>query len=611
MKRFALVPALAFTAAFQFPLRAQEQQALGESVYQSTCATCHEGNVAARIPTRSSLSEMTARGILSALEEGKMRVHGEALTAQQRRVVAEFLAGESLGEDVVSRAVLCAVPESEMRSPPVHWSGWGGNLRGTGFQPAERAGVSPDDVPQLELLWAYGFPNANEMRSKPAVLGDRLIIGSQSGDVVALGIRNGCEHWRFSADATIRSGVIIGDGANGQPVAFFADMQTNVYAVNALSGELIWKTRAGHHERAMNTGTLAYHDGRLYVPISSLEVVFASNPSYPCCTSSGALAALDAETGEELWYHRVIQEEATQVGEREDGAPLFAPSGAPVWSSPTIDVSRGVVYVGTGENYTRPASSTSDAVLAIDLETGELVWKFQALAEDAYNLGCPPRQTPGNCPDPMGPDLDFGMAPMIATLPGGGEILIAGQKSGIVWGLDPEDGRVIWNTRVGKGTALGGIHWGMAVDSRYAYAANADNELAVLVDVNPEREFTPGMYALDLATGKVAWSVPAPDCGERNRCVPANSAQPTVIPGVVFAGALDGHLRAYSTDDGSILWDFDTVRDFDTVNGIPGRGGSLDIAGPVIAHGIVFVNSGYGQFNQIPGNVLLAFGVRR
>ena len=526
--------------------------------------------------------------------------------------LAEWLTGQRLADTVTSRAPRCATSESGMSPRNILWSGWGGNLRGTSFQSLERAGITAQDVSRLEVRWAFGFPDATEMRSTPAVLGDRLIVGSQSGDVVSLGIRNGCEHWRFRADAGIRSGVVVGEGVEGKMLAFFADLQTNVYAVDAENGDLIWKSRAGHHQQAMNTGTPALHNGRLYVPISSLEIALSQNPAYPCCTSSGAVAAIDARTGAELWYHRVIADAAERVGETASGGPIFAPSGAPVWSSPTIDAGRGVLYIGTGENYTRPTSPASDAILALDLETGATVWAFQALAGDAYNMGCTRRRSLGNCPDPMGPDLDFGMAPILATLPGGGEILVAGQKSGVVWGLDPDGGRVVWNTKVGAGGALGGIHWGMAIDERFAYAANADNRLGVPINEDPSRPLTPGVYALDLGSGDVAWSVPTPDvCEGRRRCRRANSAQPTVIPGVVFAGTLDGHLRAYSTDDGTVLWDFDTAREFSTVNGVPARGGSMDAAGPVVAQAMVFVNSGYGLFNQMPGNVLLAFAVRR
>jgi polyvinyl alcohol dehydrogenase (cytochrome) len=322
------------------------------------------------------------------------------------------------------------------------------------------------------------------------------------------------------------------------------------------------------------------------------------------------VVALDAATGEEAWYHRVIRERPVAVGANAVGTVLRAPSGAPVWSSPTIDAARGVLYVGTGENYTRPTTTSSDAILALDLATGARRWSFQATAEDAYNLACVAAQDTENCPTPVGPDLDFGMAPILVRAIGGRDILVVGQKSGVVWALDPDrEGAVIWSTRVGKGSALGGVHWGMATEGDKVYAANADRADAVVVDVNPERDPSPGLYALDLGTGDRVWAAPAPreTCEGRTGCFVANSAAPSAIPGVVFAGGLDGHIRAHSSADGSVLWDFDTATEFQAVGGLKGVGGAIDGPGPVIAGGMLFVNSGYGRFGQMPGNVLLAF----
>ena len=338
----------------------------------------------------------------------------------------------------------------------------------------------------------------------------------------------------------------------------------------------------------------------------------AADPRYECCTASGAVAALDAGTGAVLWFHRVIPGDPQESGKNEIGTRLWAPSGAPVWSSPTVDAARGRIYAGTGQNYTRPATGTSDAIVALDIETGELAWSFQAMAGDAWNLACQLRPHGRTCPDPPGPDHDFGMSPMLVARPDGKEILVAGQKSGTVWALDPDDdGAVLWSTQVGKGGALGGIHWGMATDGRYAYAPVSDRRV-IYVDVNPDRDPAPGLHALDLMTGEIVWSAPPPDdaCEGKQSCLLANSAGVAAIPGVVFAGGLDGHIRAYAADDGRILWDFDTTDVTETSNGVPGRGGAIDGPGPVIAGGMLFTNSGYSLFRQMPGNLLLAFGLR-
>ena len=303
------------------------------------------------------------------------------------------------------------------------------------------------------------------------------------------------------------------------------------------------------------------------------------------------VASLDAATGDLLWYHRVIPGYPEETGKNGIGTTNWGPSGAAVWSSPTIDSARGLLYAGTGENLTYPVTETGDAILALKLETGELAWSFQGTSEDAFNMACTQPAYRENCPDPPGPDLDFGMAPMLVTRPDGKEILVAGQKSGVVWALDPDDdGALLWSTAVGKGGALGGIHWGMATGGSYAYAPNSDRN-AVIVDVNPKRQLSPGLYALDLMTGEVVWSTPPPEdaCRGKRRCFAANSAAATAIDGVVFAGGLDGVIRAHSTVDGRVIWAFDTTGPVETVGGVPGRGGAIDGPGPVVAGGILFV----------------------
>jgi polyvinyl alcohol dehydrogenase (cytochrome) len=182
-------------------------------------------------------------------------------------------------------------------------------------------------------------------------------------------------------------------------------------------------------------------------------------------------------------------------------------------------------------------------------------------------------------------------------------LIIVGQKSGQGWALDPEKkGAVIWEYRAGRGTALGGIEWGPAVDAQNAYFAVSDFNLP-----NPG-----GLHAVNLATGQRAWLTPAPApicTAQGPGCSGVQSAAITVIPGIVFSGAMDGGLRAYSTTDGSIVWTFDANKEFPTVNGVKGNGASFGGAGPSVAGGMLFVGSGYGSLAGRAGNVLLAFGV--
>lgn len=582
-------------------------------LFEERCAECHSGAQSGRTPSRFALSGLTPRAIVAALTTGVMRAEGEDLSDEQRVRVAELLTGRTYSAESVPEAAYCAgAGPGRLAVDDVTWVGYGADLAGTGHQPAGRAGLTAADVPALQLRWAFAIPGASEVRTKPTIVGDLALVGDQFGTVYALDIQTGCVQWTFEAEAGVRGAIPVGRDRRGRTVAFFVDYRTTAYALDTETGTVLWQTRVGWHPESNNTGSPLLHDGKLIIPISTAgEVVASMNPTYECCTSSGAVAALDAETGDLLWYHRVIPDPPEEAGTNALGTRLWAPSGAPVWSSPTLDVRRGRVYVGSGENLSRPASATSDAILAIDFDSGDLAWVFQATEGDAFTMACTTARNRENCPSPPGPDVDFGMAPILVERPDGKEILVAGQKSGTVWALDPDrDGEVLWATQIGKGGVLGGIHWGMATDGRLVYAANADRGAAT-VDINPDREWTPGLFALDLMTGDVVWSVPAPadTCTGRDGCYAANSAAPTAIPGAVFSGGLDGYMRAYATDDGRLLWAFDTVRDFETVNGVAGRGGSIDGPGPVVARGLVFVNSGYGTFAQMPGNVLLVFGV--
>lgn len=627
---FAAAVATSALAAGAGPVAAQESMrglldpppmddSPGMRVFVASCVECHGGQRTVRAPGLTTLGAMTPRAVLGSLEGGRMRRHGEDLTPDERRAVAEWLTGAVLVETRLPSSAFCAAPPAG--ESVVHWSGWGGGDGETGFVDADRAGLTAADLPNLELAWAFGFPDVTQVRSKPAVIDDRIIVGSAYGEVYSIDLESGCVHWVFAGDAAVRGAIAVGAGPNGEPTAFFADFRTNVYAIDATTGVLHWRATAATHADHVVTGSVAVHEGRVFVPLSSMEIISAGDPSYECCTSSGGVAAFSAVNGEALWEFRTVAEEPRHTGENEAGTRLFAPSGAPVWSSPTVDAARGLLYIGTGENYTRPATGGSDALTALDMETGEAAWTFQGREDDAWNMSClSPRFQ--NCPAPTGPDHDFGMAPIIVTAEDGSQLLIAGQKSGMVWALDPDsEGELVWARRVGKGSSLGGIHWGLASDGRRAYVPNVDNPFAIISDprsgastqMNAEDPPTPGVYALELAGGEVLWHAP-PDpsvCQGRSGCMPFFSAAPTAIEGAVLAGSLDGHLRAFSTEDGAVLWDVDTAREFETVNGVPGRGGALDGPGPVVAKGYVLVNSGYDLFSQMPGNLLLAYRVRR
>ncbi|HTQ63974.1 MAG TPA: PQQ-binding-like beta-propeller repeat protein [Puia sp.] len=574
---------------------------VGKRIFNSYCQICHNDSASSLAPSKTILSAMTPRAVFASLNFGKMRQQGSILSETERKAVAQWVTNSILKTTDFNKEAYTnfSIPNSTPFS--FDHSGWGNNKEGTGFRTAAQAGISANNVASLKLKWTFVFPDATIVRSKPAVIGNWLIVGGQYGEVFALNRKTGKIGWIFTANAGLRGAISVVQRGNAI-TAFFADFSTNVFAVNVRTGKMIWNKRAGFDPQSTVTGSVQVYDEKVFVPISSIEVANAADGNFNCCTSSGGVVALDAKTGNEIWRYRVLPK-AKETGKKKNGKPFYGPAGAPVWCSPTVDVKRGLLYIGTGENYSDPSTNTSDAVQAIDIKTGKLVWNFQGTNGDTYNLACP---VFNNCPAKPGPDLDFGMAPIIVKRNDGKDILVAGQKSGVVYALTPQ-GKLIWKTKIGKGGMLGGVHWGMATDGKYVYAANADNSIAV--DKKDTTKPTPGLYALDLNTGRVIWKTPTPDCGQG--CLLANSAAPLVIPGLVFAGALDGHIRAYSAKDGKILWDFNTAKEFETSYGMKGKGGALDGPAPVIADGMLFVNSGYGMFGEMPGNVLLAFEVEK
>ncbi|MDP4260203.1 MAG: PQQ-binding-like beta-propeller repeat protein [Bacteroidota bacterium] len=585
----------------QIPDSAKET---GKQVFLANCQACHKDTINSLVPGQAILASMTPRAILAALDNGKMRQQGSLLTASQRKAVAEWLTNKEIRSLVFPQSAYAHFSIAGNKQPIPHYSGWGGNKEGTGFRSSAQAGITVANLGTLKLKWAFAFPDGTVTRSKPALVGDWLIVGGQYGDLFAINKYSGKIGWHFTASAAIRGAIAIVQTSNAI-TAYFADFSTNVYAVDVRTGKQLWNKRAGFEQQSATTGSVAVSGGKVFVPITSLEVASAVNGNFACCTSSGALVALDAANGKEIWRHRVITQPAIQSGKKKNGKPFYGPSGAPVWCSPTVDEKRGLVYIGTGENYSYPTTNTSDAIQAIDMRTGHLIWNFQATGEDAYNVACPYFL---NCPDKPGPDLDFGMAPILVKGADGKDLLLAGQKAAVVYALSPINGHLLWKTRVGKGGALGGIHWGMATDGKRVYAANADNLLA-LDKSDSTQHAAPGLYALDLHSGKVIWRTAPPAGSSDQPYLAANSAAPAVIPGIVFAGALDGHMRAYASGDGRILWDFDTAKEFETSNGVKGKGGSIDGPAPVISDGMLFVNSGYRLFGQLAGNLLLAFSV--
>jgi polyvinyl alcohol dehydrogenase (cytochrome) len=579
---------------------ASAQAVSGIASFETYCGSCHNTPAAgSRAPDRTALSQRTPESILEAITTGAMAINAEGLNPAQKRVLAEQLTLRPIGSAEAGSLERmqnhCAAKPMSDPSKGPSWNGWSAEAGNTRFQNASGAGLTAAQVPNLKLKWAFGFPNGASAFGQPAVAGGRVFIGSDNGFVYAIDAASGCGYWSFQTDGSVRTAISIGSiGTAALPryAAYFGDLKGYVYAVDADSGALVWKKRADTHPMTRITGAPTLDNGRLYVPLSSLEEGSGGNPRYECCTFRGGVVAYNATTGDEIWRTYTIPSPPKALKKNSQGTQLYGPAGAAVWSSPTVDTRRGLIYVATGNAYNDPFAESSDAVMAFDLRTGRLRWSKQVLAKDTYVIGCGANApTRDNCP-------------ILRQLPSGGTVITIGQKSGAAWGLDPDkEGAVLWTHKVGQGSALGGMEWGSAADEQYGYFPIADAQFGPAA--------AGGLHALRLTTGEEVWrwKPAAAECPDPARpCVQANSAAISVIPGVVFAGATNGMMRAHATADGKVLWQVNTAQDYNTVNGVSAKGGSINGPGPVIAGGMVLTNSGYSYLGTgLPGNVLLAF----
>ena len=555
--------------------------------------------------------KLTPEKVYMAVTTGTMAVPAKDLSDEQKRAVAEYLGGRLLdltdtgsAEKMTNRCAGNARFDAPSRG--ASWNGWGANDENTRSQTAQAAGLSAKHVPRLKLKWAFGFPGGDTAFGQPTVVGGRIFIGSDNGYVYSLDAASGCVYWSFHARSGVRTAPVVASLMGRGFAVYVGDMRANAYALDAESGKQLWMRELSDHYTARITAAPALYGGAVYFGISATEEAFSAAPSYPCCTFRGSVVALDANTGEQLWRTYVIPEEPQPVRKNSAGTQLWAPAGGAIWNSPTIDDNRHVLYVGTGDAYTEPAAKNSDAVVAMDLTTGKIVWSFQAVPNDAWMVGCVPVSTE-NCPKDLGVDWDFGSSPILLNLVNQRQILVATPKSGTVFGLDPDErGKVLWSVNLSETKAPnnGQIAFGGAADSRRVYLALEDGTFA----------------AVDAATGNRAWQVRlesldnlgTPTINGENRTKAGlrfgQSAAVTGIPGAVFTPGWDGIVRALSTTDGKVLWQFNTAQDFQTANGVPAKGGSMGGPGVTVVNGMVYVPSGYANVGGgMPGNVLLAF----
>ena len=600
-----------------------QSESAGVNQYFNNCASCHESNEPGhQAPSTAVLKRMTPERILEVMTTGSMRTAAAAVSDADKRLIAEWVAGRKLDTDLVGAIEkmpnMCAthVPVRESNSPA--WNGWGVDYRNSRFQSAAAAGLSPGQVSRLQLKWAFGFPGATALYGQ-TVYDGRLYVTSNAGYVYSLDAETGCLHWGFRAQSAVRSGFTIGRVSKTDPrlAIFFGDIHGTAYALSASSGEEIWKTLTDPHPLARITGTPVLFDGRLFVPVASLEEPESGQADYACCTFRGYLSALDAATGRQIWKTYTIPDVPKVVRKNSRGKNMLEPSGAGIWATPTLDVKRRALYVTTGNAFSG-TPSTANAVMAMNMDTGKVLWSMQALPFDTWHNGCvqnipggafPARgggggrggraggpaipYPPENCPAVLGPDWDFAAPPAMATTTDGRDILIAPQKQGLVWALNPDNGQVLWKQDVAREIAggRGETLFGAAVDSEKAYFGLISS----------------AHLALDLKTGEEVWYTPlVPPAGRENQRGVVGAV--TLIPGVLLSGARDGMIRASSSRTGQLLWQFDSAQEFTTVNGVQARGGSAASGGPVVANGMLFIGSGYPGFQGgQPGNVLLAF----
>ena len=580
----------------------------GAALYQQHCASCHLGQVY-KAPHQTWLEMMSQAALLKTMTEGIMAPQAAKLSEEERVQVIEYLTSRRF-DAASSEQVLnyCSGESAQFAA----WdnqeiTGWGRDT--SRFVPQAVAQLPRNEVPRLKLKWSFGYPGALRARSQPAVAMGAIYVGSQDGTVYSLDLATGCVRWAFPASAEVRTGVTLGQHGDTAPLAFFGDIIANLYAVDARTGELVWKISADDHPSATLTGTPAYHEGVLYAPVSSLEVTAAADPSYPCCTFRGKVMALNASDGAVRWESYTIPEAPKKQGKTSAGTPVFAPSGAPVWNSPTLDPDNNRLFFGSGENYSTPADGNSDAIFAVRMDNGKRLWTRQVFAGDAWNVACMMSVTHPNCPKEQGPDYDQGSSPLLVKTEGG-DLIVAGHKDGSVVAYDAATGADRkWVAKVGRGSIQGGVHFGMAAEGTRIYAPINDMNDTRNGDVLEPALARPGVHAIDANSGEVTWShVQENLCGDdRPLCDPGVSAPLTALPDAVIAGHLDGHVRAYDGIDGSVLWDYDTNRTFETVNGITASGGGMSGAGATVARGHVIINSGYGLYFHEPGNVLLVF----
>lgn len=644
----------------------------GKAVYDQWCASCHDDGGKSGAPSFEAIRTLNRATVKYALELGYMKIQAKNVPKDELAQLIDWLPSADGTNDDWVNAARCPVKLREVKldGQPRTSTTFGVTNEANRAQTAKQAGLTRDQIKDLEVAWVAAFPQTPTMRSQPVIVGDTLFIAAtDAGRLYALDTNSGCVKWHYVSDMTLRSSLSFAEMENGQGAIIMGDAAGFVHAVDAKTGRKLWVSNARLNEYNRITGAPVVHEGKVITPVSAIEVNYAGQDDYECCKGQGAVIAFDLKTGKKLWTGTTMDPaQPTRLG--RTGTQQWGPSGAIIWSTPVIDAKRNVAYAGTGENVSWPATDTSDAIIAYDLDTGAKKWVFQATKADIWNYACGRRGA--NCDWPgeyHSPDHDFGATSMLIKRKDGSELVIAGQKSGVVWALNADNGQLVWSNKVGRGSANGGAHWGLAYDGELIFAPMNDPNRPGAPGENPN--FGAGIHALDAMTGEIRWSykpnqrdcgaeqpvakayMPSPEwriqrvsapvlptprvappvrpaalpaapavAGATPAAAPAAappprptgicrlgmSPAPLLVDGAVVTGTTQGMLRIFDGKTGDVLFEYMTNRDFpDTVTGIEGHGGGLDSAPYIAGDGTLFVQSGYARFGEPPGNVLIAF----
>jgi polyvinyl alcohol dehydrogenase (cytochrome) len=588
----------------------------GAGVYQKACAACHDNPGTTRAATLASMRTLAPARLREVMAPGGiMAPMAAALSDKEKTDLVTWLtAGQAAAAATWTDALLCAPDRRAVSaSAAIVNAGFGIDADQTRSLSASEAGLSKAQLASLEVAWSIAFPGQGG-GTGASVLSDGTIYVTGGQKLLAIDAKSGCVKWSYAANS--RNTPAIGEIAGKKVVALSAGR--DIHVVDAATGALVWKASGQPVDGSGGQirGGVIFAKDKIIVPLSASGVASGMNPRTECCAGHGSVVALNAADGTHAWEYHTMPEPTYNGQVNSLGVKQKGPSGAPIWSVPVYDAKRNNILVTTGENTSHPGTDTSDAVIAINADTGKVSWQFQAMAADVWNMACDVAtgNNGPNCPVLFGGDgrdYDFGAGAIVASV-NGKDVILAGQKSGHAWALDANTGKVLWSHRIGEGTALGGVHWGITADAGKVYIPINDP----IISSDPRFVTKAGVYAFDIATGRPAWSYAAqPNCtGSRNTDVVncatkfGFSAAPLVVDGALVGATLGGEVIILDGADGRVINRLDTVGARTTLNkDIAGKGGSIDAHGLSAGAGMLFVNSGYGSFSQTPGNVLIAY----